>query len=147
MSACNSVTSAHNIIRFQAMSVFCLRIKMNVTLKMYIRVFHNYSTPLQGVREQLILNQLTYGLPTFGFAGAAIWCFKLFFFYKIPVHFYMHLFQWIFVLKKFTNNHFYRKFKKKKLMCKQFFVFILSSEVICQNLAIFIKIFLIFPNF
>ncbi len=24
----------------------------------------------QGVREQLILNRLTYGLPTFGFAGA-----------------------------------------------------------------------------
>ncbi len=25
-------------------------------------MFHNYSTPLQGVREQLTLNRLTYGL-------------------------------------------------------------------------------------
>ncbi len=59
-----------------------------------IRVFCKYSTPLQGVREQLILNRLICGLPTFVFAGATIWWFKLFFFfYKMPVHFYMHLFQ------------------------------------------------------
>ncbi len=44
-----------------------------------IRVFRNYSTPLQGVRKQLILNRLKYGLPTFGFAGATIWWFKFFF--------------------------------------------------------------------
>ncbi len=42
-------------------------------------MFRNYSTPLQGVREQLILNRLTYSLPTFEFAGATIWWFKLFF--------------------------------------------------------------------
>ncbi len=37
--------------------------------------------PCKGYRVQLILNQLTYGLPTFGFAGTIIWWFKLFFFF------------------------------------------------------------------
>ncbi len=105
------------------------------------RVFRNYSTPLQGVRELLILNRLTYGLPTFGFAGATIWWFKLFFLQnactllRICIYFNVYLSR-----EKLTSNHFYRKFKKKKLLFKQFFVFILDSEINCQNLAIFSKL-------
>ncbi len=54
-------------------------LKFSLSKLTFIRVFRNYSTPLRGVKEQLIVSRLTYGLPTFGFAGATIWCFKLFF--------------------------------------------------------------------
>ncbi len=113
---------------------------------LYIRVFRNYSTPLQGVRQQLILNQLIYGLPTFGFAGATIWWFKLFFLQNDCTLLYAFISTNISPGKNLQVIIFIGNLKRKNLF-KQFFVFILSSEVICQNLAIFIKNFFFKLNF
>ncbi len=74
----------------------------------------------KGVREQLILNRLTYGLPTFGFAGATIWWFKLFFFTKCRYTFIRIYFNEYLSSEKLTSNHFYRKFKKKNFCLNNF---------------------------
>ncbi len=108
---------------------------------------------MQRVREQLILNQLTYDLPTFGFAGATIWWFKPFFFFTnclyafICIYFNEYL-SW----EKYTSNYFYSEFKKKKLLFKQFYrahsqfrSYLLKFGNFYQNFLIFSK-FLIFTQ-
>ncbi len=104
------------------------------------RVFRNYSTPLQGVREQLISIDIWF---------AYLWIcrshnkvFKLFFFltkclYTFICIYFNEYLPW----EKFTSNQIFIGNLKRKNSFKQFFVFTFSSEVICKNLAIFIKIF------